>query len=474
MYNNVVNERSVLLPRREIAWNFRLQPAIFIVFFGWNLSAAIIPSQLLKETCLFKGYNKTDCMNPVMNNVTLEIEEEIQPLVAKIIMTISLMNGIVPGVLSLFLGPWTDKFGRKKVICAGYLGHALALAGFCLLSLVSEVTAVNPWIYVLPYLPVVLTGGWPTMIISTLCYVTDLTNNSNRSTRLAITEMAINLGILSGMASCSFVLQFGHPVAVFLVSTISTLLAAIYTMFFVEESVKEPNRASSCDQIRELVSVKAVKGMIITCFRKRAMRERAIIWCLMLIMVFTVSSTNASHSVYYLFVREKFRWSLKEASLFDSLTLLISILGSMLALTFLKPRFRVPDVVLAILAIGSFLVDAVIRSGAQSTRTMYIASSISLLKFLTLPMCRSLIASVVHINEIGKIYSFTSSFEAVATLVASPLYTYVYSRTFTFYTGAFYFITIVVCLINFALIYTVMRLKQRREILMNQNIRINN
>lgn len=465
MVNNDVSERTALITPQvtvesKSSLNLKLLPAIFIVFFAWSLSATIIPNQLLKRACVYKGFNQTDCVNLAMHNVTLKIEEEIQPLVAKILMTIAVMSGVIPGCLSLFLGPWTDKFGRKKVIIAGYFGHVLALAWLCLISLFADnLTAVNPWIYLLPYLPVIFTGGWPAMIISTLCYVTDLSNDKNRSVQLAITEMTINLGILIGIGSCSFVLKYSHPAAVFFMSTILTFFATIYTIVFVGESVKEQKRASSLEKIREIISPSAVKETFNTCFKKRPGNSRAVIWCLLMIMVFIVSSTNAQHNVYYLFVREKFQWSLKEASLFDSLSRLISILGSMLALTVFKKIINVPDIILAILAITSLLADSLITAGAQSIQTMYTASFISMLKFLALPMCRSLMASIVPKHEIGKVYGFTSSFEAVATLFVSPLYTFVYSKTFTVLAGAFYFITAIVCLINFALISIVMRLK---------------
>lgn len=468
-------EATALLPKevesKESFRDFKLLPAIFIVFFGWNLSATIIPNHLLLQTCVYKGFDRTVCASAANNNVTLEIEELIQPVVAKILMTISMMNGIVPGVLSLFLGAWSDKFGRKKIICAGYCGHAIALALFSVLSLlIQKSNNISPWIYVLPYIPVVFTGGWPTMIISTLCYVADTTNESNRSVRLAITEMIINVGILSGIASCSFVLRIGHPTTVFIVSTFITTLATFYTMSFVEESVKEPKQAKVCDQIKELISFTAVTEILTTCFKRRPFKSRAIIWSLLMIMVLTVSSTNAGHNVYYLFVREKFQWSLKEASLFDAISLLISIVGSMLALSVLKKMFRFSDIALAKIAIVSFLADCLIRALAQSTRTLYVASFVSLLKFLTLPMCRSLLASVIPRNEIGKIFSFTSSMEAVATLFVSPLYGFTYAKTFTVIAGGFYFITAAMCLINFVLIYTAKRLKETHEDLINQNV----
>lgn len=75
-------------------------------------------------------------------------------------MTSSLINSIIPAVMSLFIGPWSDKFGRKAVICATFAGFTVSLASFGALSYMSDLLPmVNPWLYLLPYIPVIVTGG---------------------------------------------------------------------------------------------------------------------------------------------------------------------------------------------------------------------------------------------------------------------------------------------------------------------------
>jgi len=90
-----------------------------------------------------------------------------------------------------------------------------------------------------------------------------------------------------------------------------------------------------------------------------------------------------------------------------------------------------------------------------------------MLKVLISPMCRSLIASIIPSNEIGKVFSITSSFEAVSSLIASPLYTYIYTKTFITFAGAFYLLTGGIFVINMLLAYCVWNMKRTRESLMN-------
>lgn len=155
----VDNNADCVEGRGSKLWSYKLEPALILIFFGWNLAGAVIPNQLLRETCLSYGFNSTECSR-LGHNDTRDIEQLIQPKVAEIMMTSSLINSIIPAVMSLFIGPWSDKFGRKGVICATFGGFTLSLASFGALSFMSDqLPMVSPWLYLLPYIPVIATGG---------------------------------------------------------------------------------------------------------------------------------------------------------------------------------------------------------------------------------------------------------------------------------------------------------------------------
>lgn len=457
------------------AQNFKLEPALLFVFFGWYLSSAIIPNQLLKQTCLVHGYSPEECTELVSNNGKKEIEEEIQPHVAKILTIIGLLNTVVPGVLSLFLGPWSDKFGRKKVICATFLGYSLASISLSLISSITDNNAkISPYIYMLPYILIISTGGWPTMILSVLCYITDLSNDTTRSTRLTIIECLTFLGSFMGMASSSFVLKATSPTTVFTISAICVSTATVCTVGFVSESLKVSPNKSARGQLEELVSPAPLISLLKTCFKPRAFNGRKILWCLIFAVTMCLFTTYGTYNLYYLFVREKFQWTLKEATLFDSTSSLISVLGSVCGLVIFKKILGLSDVSLAIVAITSALADSLVKVTAQSPTQIYFAPVVGVLKNLQIPMCRSIISTVIPRNEIGKIFSFISSFEAVATLFAAPLYTFVYTKTFTVFAGAFYLITGLICVTNLILIFNVKILKMKYEILVAHYAQNNN
>lgn len=466
--NILLNDANQDQGRGSCFRKFKLEPALIFIFFGWNLATTIIPNQLLTQTCLTFGYNKTDCFELGTKNTSREIEEKIQPHVAEIMMTSSLLSSIIPAVLSLFIGPWTDKFGRKKVICATFCGMSLTLASLYMLAFVSsQVEMINPWLYVLPFIPLIVTGGWPTMVVAILCYVTDLTTEANRSLRLTVIEVLIFVGILLSTAASSFILKLTSTSTVFLISTLCAASATFYTILFVDESVKVSENIGRFEPLKELFSPVPLVEMLKTCFKKRPFQERRILWSLIVILMFTVFTLNGTGTVFYLFVREKFHWSLKEATMFDSVSILTAIIGCSIGLLILKKILKFSDMTLAIISIVSMLVDSLMKATAQTPTVMYVASGVCMFKILTSPMCRSLISTIVPNNEIGKVYSIASAFEAVSSLVAQPLYTYIYAKTFTTFTGAFYLITAGVYLISLSLAFWILRMRRTRDNLIN-------
>jgi len=305
------------------------------------------------------------------------------------------------------------------------------------------------------------------MIVSILCYVTDLTDEINRSSRLVLIEALIFFGVLLGGASSSYILNLTSPTIVFMISTVCVTLSSIYTLIFVDESVTVSSEVGACCQIKELISPAPVIEMLKTCFKKRSFKERRILWCLIMILVFTIFTMNGTGNIFYLFVRVKFNWTIREATLYSSASMLVSIIGCILGLVVLKKLLKFSDISLAFLGLFSTLIDSVFKATAQTSSIMYLSTGISLFRILVAPMCRSLIATVIPNNEIGKVFSIASSFEAVSSLIASPLYTYVYEQTFTVFPGAFFLITTGVYVISVILAFCVHRMKRTRERLIN-------
>lgn len=452
-------------PYQSRVW---IEPAIIFVLSGWFLSSSIVPNHLLKQRCIANGYDLADCVLIAQGNGSKEIEEKVQPQVAMILMTNTLLSSVVAGLVALLLGPWSDIFGRKKMMSINFSGYAVALASLSVVTILSDYhILVNPWFYVIPYVFIALTGGFSALILSVYCFVTEITSEENRSFRLTTVEVTIFTGVIAGTASCSFLLEVLRPSSVFLISTLLASIAAIYVTKFLQESVDVSMNSKDLNPLAELVSPAALIGMFTAVFKHRFFNDRMLLWIVIFIIVGHRANTTGSFEVYFLFVREKFSWNLQQSTLYESTSLLITILGSFFGLFALKKLLKIRDASIAAIAIASFLADSLLRTFAQNATEMYIASAFALFKMLLPPVCRSLISSIIPKNEVGKVFTFVSLAESATSLVLSPLYIFVYTNTLKIFPGAFYLVTAAACVINLILIFVFRILKHNRDSLIS-------
>lgn len=421
-----------------------LEPALLLLFFGWYLSVTIVTNQMLKQTCLYTfEYDYVICTQLDDRNANVSVEQEIQPYVANILMTTSVINAVISTFLSLLLGPWSDKYGRKKVLNCIFVGFTISMGWITVVSYLSEYYSTNnPWNYLFAQFPFMLFGGWPTLIILIMCYLTDQTDESNRSFRFTIVELIIFGGVLIATASSSFILQVTNSTTVFSISFVCILVGTIIMLFFVEESNKVKNDDQFVVQLKDLFSPERLKELGKTCIQPRPFKQRRVIWFLTITLMLTHFASNGSNTVFYLFVRQKFGWNLQDLTIYEAATMLMTVGGSIFGLIVLKKIFSFSDLSMSTISLASLMIDAFIKTFANQSWQLYVASGFGLFKIISGPMLRSIMSTIVSKSEISRIYSIASSIEAISGLGAAPLYTATYSATLSSFPGAYNLISV--------------------------------
>lgn len=107
----------------------------------------------------------------------------IQPYAAEILMAQQCVQAIVPVLMSLFIGPWSDKYGRKPVIISAMIGYFLTHCMIVISLYVSTKMYLTPWLYVIAYVPSSLLGGNCAFFTGVFCYVSDTSSLKNRGMR---------------------------------------------------------------------------------------------------------------------------------------------------------------------------------------------------------------------------------------------------------------------------------------------------
>ncbi|XP_014097908.3 probable peptidoglycan muropeptide transporter SLC46 isoform X1 [Bactrocera oleae] len=437
---------------------YLVEPMVFILLFAYNLSETIVKNQIIYQTCTSIFYfNDTDCGQLGTKNASehvKQIETTIQPYAARIFMTSSLIESFVPAFCGVFIGAWSDRFGRKPLLITAYSGYALYYAIAAIIAQLSTTSLVSPWYYLLAVLPLSLIGGSVTYSVATFCYISDVSSAQERPYRMASYEVALIMGLMAGSFISGYLYEATNATFVFLTSCCCIFVAICIILFFIPESLNRRrfqfiyNTVSEEEELyrqlntsvdetgnRKLFDLAAVKEMWQTCFKPREYNDRAIIWLSMIANLISVFVLDGSMTVFYLFIREIFHWSIKEFTTFETVNMLVTTIGNIMGVLILKRLLKLSVVHIGVLAFLSDAAGSFTKAFAVTNWFMYLAVGLSALRAMAHPMCRTIASNVLPPNELGKFFSFHGVLQAFIPFIASPIYAGIYSITLTSFPG---------------------------------------
>ncbi|XP_053963389.1 proton-coupled folate transporter-like [Anastrepha ludens] len=443
---------------------FILEPAVFLVFLAMYLSGAVYQNQILYQTCVaIYKYNESDCQ-PLLGvsretKEAQEIETRVQPYVARILMARSLLESIIPAFVSLFVGPWSDKFGRRPIIVATYTGYLTGCIILTVLAFIASKVVISPWLFLLSSVPSVLSGGTCALITGIYCYISDVAKEKARAVRMVMNEASLLAGMMAGNVLSGYVYAATNVVTVFGISALLMLLALLYVFIFVVESLR-PDQIHTGSKVREFFRFDLVKDLVHTCFERRPSFDRAIIWLTMITLTIALFTMEGDSNVTYLFFRAKFEWTLKDYTLFNAARIVVQIIGSIFALILLRKVLKVSIVSMTMLSLACCVLESTVRATAMYWWELYLGMILGGMRGIMGPMARAILSHVAPPTEVGKIFAFTTSLESLSPLGAAPLYTTVYNMTLEFYPGIFNFISAglyTLCFTLIAVIYGIQK-----------------
>ena len=106
------------------------------------------------------------------------------------------VKGVPPIVFTLFLGAWSDSFGRKALLTLPLTGFIFYNGWFLINALFFDQMSAD-WLMleVFEWLP----GGYMCLFLGFYSYVTDHSSPEHRTARLSIVDCSVHIGTLVGL-----------------------------------------------------------------------------------------------------------------------------------------------------------------------------------------------------------------------------------------------------------------------------------
>ncbi|CAG7838237.1 unnamed protein product, partial [Allacma fusca] len=191
-----------------------------------------------------------------------------------------------------------------------------------------------------------------------------------------------------------------------------------------------------------LFNLHAVKELFVTCFRAREGNRRRWIMLLVAALNLRLLALLGNYGTLYLYTRNRFGWDFFTYSQFSAVDSIVGVVGLYLMILIALKWLKLKDPILGLVCSVSLCLSSLALSGSSESWMVYLASILQMPASLTSTSVRSLLSKVVSTKELGKVYSFLASGEAVMPLIAAPLYNLVYKKNLATFPGAVFLISV--------------------------------
>lgn len=339
---------------------------------GNHILAQVITNHMTYRACRAElGESEEVCRRLERKDDGLDskdLETKVQPFVAHYLMVKVIIEALIPAVMSLFVGAWSDKHGRKKVILLAYSGFVAQFFLFYILGSISTPFKIE-W-YWITSIPIAMTGGNCILLSSLTSYITDVYEPDKRGPRLGNFQIGLILGVFLGSAVSGLISTPLGTVNTFLVSAVVLLMGILYIIFNVPESIKVSKSAQAAG-FSDLFKTDRIKDMTNSAFKPRQGHDRAIVWLIIGSFALTMFMQEGTNVVFFLFLREKFGWKLEDLSIFIIVATIFIIIGTKLGAS-LKAKYKLSDTATGILALLTLVLSNLVNSMATKSWHLYL------------------------------------------------------------------------------------------------------
>ncbi|KAK5648548.1 hypothetical protein RI129_003440 [Pyrocoelia pectoralis] len=421
--------------------NVTVEPVFAMYLFPSTLAGIAVQNLTLEKACrinLALDTNICDGMsvrNTSMYNDTDEID--VQKLVAGIYAWKTMIQSIIPSMLLLFLGSWSDRQQRRKpCIILPIIGEALSSIG-CLVCTYFFYELSAEYSVLAEVLPTSLTGGWFAMHMAVFSYVSGICSVETRTVRIGAVSTFSYVTYTVGLALSGVVFLAVGFYGVFSIALVLEIIGVLYAYIRLKEIPKNENNANETSKhnfLRSFFDWKHIKETFTIVFKKGKRNRAKRISVIMILVMIICGPQYGEYTVLYLFTRYKFHWDEFQFSLFCTYNAIVITAATILSLSFFSKYLKFDDSLVGIISGSSKVLSSFVYAFAPNSTIFYLVLS------YLLP-CKSLIKCTnIGTLLLGKVYSLFGVCEALMPLVYGPTYTTLYKATINTMPGAFYLV----------------------------------
>ncbi|XP_045467373.1 proton-coupled folate transporter-like [Harmonia axyridis] len=464
---------SIFSKVRSALSNITVEPML-LLFIGPSVMGSLATENLnLEKACRVNiGYDQEICDAMVVRNTsgyTAEQEIEVQKLVSTMLAIRTAIQGIVPFLLMIFLGSWSDRHGKRKpFILIPIVGEVVSTLGFILCTYFFLELSVEYAIF-FESVPPSVTGGWFCFFVGVYSYVGGKSSLETKTMKVGAAAMMTHVAVTFGIALSGVTFRILGFYGVYIISIVLFSISITYGYIIIKDDIpgdaKTEEGGDKKPFLVDLFDLQHIKNTFSICFKEGPNNRKKKICAIMVLVLVIVGPQRGELSVMYMFTRRKFAWDELSYSAFNTFHCITQMAGAAICLTVFVKWLKVDDSTLGMIAMTSKVVGSVAYGLAPDSLYFYLSAFTEVFNGSSHIALRSIMSKLVSVQELGQTNSLFGMCEALTPLICGPLYSFVYNRTIAFFPGAFFLVSglfHVVAFFIFMWIYLMHRIEVRK------------
>ena len=294
------------------SWRFRealkimtIEPVIFLLTFTWGLGSVISQNLLIAKQCHDLGYLKEIC-DDIESHPS--VEENVQTKVSELNMITNMLAALPCIVVALFIGPWSDRNGRKPVMLIPMMGYILS----SLYWLLNIYFFHWPAKYLLLNGIFSIFGGFVSFLIGMYSYLADITSNRSRTTRIGLLDIFLYAGVPAGTFASAYLFKAAGYFGIYGLTLVVQIFVFLYITFFINDtrgpysdfsyphSELDITNRGWLRRYLSIINIQHLVDVFRVTFKKRGNNLRTVILVLVSIMLMNVTVFSEYHFEFML------------------------------------------------------------------------------------------------------------------------------------------------------------------------------
>ncbi|XP_052751300.1 proton-coupled folate transporter-like [Galleria mellonella] len=419
--------------------NITVEPIFAGLVIPSMLARLAVQNLNLDKACRVKlqyGDAICDALIEKKGNHTIE-EVEVQKVISAVESWKSVVQTALPCLLVIFMGAWSDRTGNRKLcILMPIFGELFANISNLISTILFSQISVEVTMFLEAIFPAI-TGGWVMIFLGIFSYITDITTEESRTFRVGVANLCLTAGIPIGSSLSGILLKWLGYYGIFTISCSIYITTILYGIFYLKSNTKprtNSNEESKPLTLTDLITL--VKDTAMVAFKKRHGNTRIKIILTLFVVAIIYGPDQGEKIVTYMFLRYRLKWDALRYSIYSTYSIIIHSLSALFSISLFSKRLGFHDSMLCLISITSRSIGSTYMAFVYTDFQMFMVPIVGILNATTFTSLRSMISKLVPSEEAGKMNSLFSLVETLAALMFNPIYSILYLKTISIFSGS--------------------------------------